>query len=105
MAGEQMARLATLLEPLGPQLDDDIAERCFAIIGARLVEIAPSLSSASCSLLLEQLRKGQGVGTWAVGRERLRRALERSIEAAAGSRRSRSQRCSSRSRSGGRSRG
>jgi len=80
LTADQVAKLAAVLEPLGPELDGETANCCFAGLGARLAAGATVLSVANRDMLIEQVRKGQGVGRWDPGRERLLRSLERAAE-------------------------
>jgi len=117
LSAEHLAKLAAVLASLADALDSDTSERCFVGLGARLIASAAGLSRASATTLLEQISRGEGVGRWEAGRERLRRALSCGGGGGAGvagggssssrpcSRtRSRSRKCGSRSTSRSRSR-
>jgi len=74
---EQVAKLVIVLEPLGRDLDEATAECCFSGLGLRLLAVGrEALSEASRSLLLDQVQRGEGLGLWEAGRERLKRALQ-----------------------------
>lgn len=105
LSAEQIAKLALVLEPLSSTLDSDTADHCFSGLGARILPVAPSLAQATKTALLEHVRKGEGIGSWEHGREKLLRALEaRSKSKSKG--RSRGRRSSSSSsRSRGKKRG
>eukprot|EP00439_Symbiodinium_sp_Y106_P040590 s3070_g4.t8 len=97
--GDQVAKLALIFEALSSGLDTATSDRCFSSLGKQLLLLTRSprnLPAATRETLLDQIRRGQGVGLWESGRETLRRALDK---------RSRSRRrssSSSRSRSRGR---
>jgi len=103
LSPEQVAKLATVLEPLGRNLDEATAEHCFSGLGLRLLAVGPgALSEASRALLQEQVHRGEGLGLWVAGRERLKRALQPQSN---GRSESRGKKHRSRSRSGARQRG
>jgi len=104
LSPEQVAKLVIVLEPLGRDLDEATAECCFSGLGLRLLTVGPgALSEASRSLLLEQVHRGEGLGLWEAGRERLKRALQ--LQSRSKSRgknhRSRSRRNGAKQRGGG----
>eukprot|EP00927_Polykrikos_kofoidii_P032244 TRINITY_DN27530_c0_g1_i1.p1 TRINITY_DN27530_c0_g1~~TRINITY_DN27530_c0_g1_i1.p1 ORF type:complete len:1263 (+),score=214.78 TRINITY_DN27530_c0_g1_i1:33-3791(+) len=95
---DQLVKLTTVLQPLARDLDEETVARCFSAASDRLADVAGKLSDTSRATLLDQIRRGEGVGSCESGREKLRRKLER------GKSRSRS-RSRKRSRSRSRSRG
>eukprot|EP00931_Biecheleriopsis_adriatica_P071043 TRINITY_DN4489_c0_g1_i2.p2 TRINITY_DN4489_c0_g1~~TRINITY_DN4489_c0_g1_i2.p2 ORF type:complete len:165 (+),score=44.75 TRINITY_DN4489_c0_g1_i2:107-601(+) len=76
LSGDQVAKLAMVLEPLSAGFDSDTADACFSGIGARVISTAKTMSKESRASLLKQVREGDGIGTWEKGRGQLVRALE-----------------------------
>jgi len=92
--GEQVAKLGQMLEPIASDLDADTFTRCYGGLCKRLQRLSRSLSNATRSSILDQVRRGQGVGLWEPGRSKLKQALEKSRTRS----RSRKRRSSSRKR-------
>jgi len=84
LSAEHLAKLSSVLEPVAQELDDETQHRCLSGLGARLLATASSLSAATQQSLLEQVMRGEGVGRWEAGRDRLARALQRNQGGSAG---------------------
>eukprot|EP00439_Symbiodinium_sp_Y106_P040556 s3070_g4.t6 len=69
--GDQVAKLALIFEALSSGLDTATSDRCFSSLGKQLLLLTRSprnLPAATRETLLDQIRRGQGVGLWESGR-------------------------------------
>ncbi|CAJ1373414.1 unnamed protein product [Effrenium voratum] len=106
LSGDQVAKLAQVLEPITADVGPALFQKLFKSITQRVQSLARSLPAASRAAILEQVKRGEGIGCWEPGRQKLRQALEkRSRSRKRSSSSSSSRRPRGRGRSSSRSRG
>ncbi|CAJ1365924.1 unnamed protein product [Effrenium voratum] len=106
LSGDQVAKLAQVLEPITADVGPALFQKLFKSITQRVQSLARSLPATSRAAILEQVKRGEGIGCWEPGRQKLRQALEkRSRSRKRSSSSSSSRRPRGRGRSSSRSRG
>lgn len=61
---EQLAKLAQVLAPVMPVMEQDARERCLAVLGAKLVGVFAKLTPQSRQALGKQAQGEDGLGLW-----------------------------------------